>query len=633
MRKKLGECLIQAGVITDDELRRALGEHKSTGERLGAVLVRLGLANEEQVAKAIAFQLGFAFVDVADVRPDAAALALIPRDIAVERSCLPIACEHDTLTVAMSDPLLFGLVHDLERRTGRRITQVVGTRDAIRIAIDCSYSTAAETRTEAHASDTSKPDASSVTPPIPVLVDQIVKNALASHATDVHVEPTGQGVVIRHRLDGVLTAVQQLSAHLHEGLIARFKTIAGIDVTEKRLPQDGRLRVVGDDGAGVDFRVSTLRTVAGEKLVMRLLDQRKQAPVLDEIGLSESALATVRDLLRQPHGMILVAGPTGSGTTLTLTAALRAVPSDHTNIITIEDPVEYQIPGVNQTQISDAGGLTFAAALRSILNQDADVILLSHLRDVETATVAVHAAQTSQLILSTLRADAASSSVTQLADMGVERHAIASALLGVIAQRLVRRLCVNCRRRYTPPPETLRSLDISDDDATTTVFYQAVGCDQCNHTGYRGRVGVYEVMRVTDKVRRLISSNAPEHQLREAALAGGMISLGEDALAKVRSGVTTPDELLRVVSEVGETRALCAGCGAPVDADYLVCPHCGTRQGDGCPQCGRVLQPGWTFCPYCARGATEPRRIRGLKPRENERRRERPPGNVAEFKK
>jgi RNA polymerase subunit RPABC4/transcription elongation factor Spt4 len=217
--------------------------------------------------------------------------------------------------------------------------------------------------------------------------------------------------------------------------------------------------------------------------------------------------------------------------------------------------------------------------------------------------------------------------------MGVERHAIASALLGVIAQRLVRRLCVNCRRRYTPPPETLRSLDISDDDATTTVFYQAVGCDQCNHTGYRGRVGVYEVMRVTDKVRRLISSNAPEHQLREAALAGGMISLGEDALAKVRSGVTTPDELLRVVSEVGETRALCAGCGAPVDADYLVCPHCGTRQGDGCPQCGRVLQPGWTFCPYCARGATEPRRIRGLKPRENERRRERPPGNVAEFKK
>jgi type IV pilus assembly protein PilB len=632
VRKKLGECLIHAGVITDDGLRRALGEHKSTGERLGAVLVRLGLATEEQVAKAIAFQLGFAFVDVADVRPDAAALALIPQDIADERSCLPIACERDALTVAMSDPLLFGLVHDLERRTGRRITQVVATRDAIRIAIDRSYSTAAEIRTEPHASHTSEPDASSVTAPIPVLVDQIVKHALANHATDVHVEPTEQGVVIRHRLDGVLTTVQQLSAHLHEGLIARFKTIAGIDVSEKRLPQDGRLRVVGEDGAGVDFRVSTLRTVAGEKLVMRLLDQRKRAPLLEDIGLSESALATVHDLLRQPHGMILVAGPTGSGTTLTLTAALMAVSSDHTNIVTIEDPVEYQIPGVNQTQISDAG-LTFAAALRSILNQDADVILISHLRDAETATVAVHAAQTSQLILSTLRADDISSSVTRLADMGIERHAIASALIGVMAQRLVRRLCANCRRRYKPPSETLRSLDISDDDATTTVFYQAVGCDQCNHTGYRGRMGVYEVMRVTDKLRRLISSNAPEHQLREAALAGGMISLGEDALAKVRSGVTTADELLRVVSEVGETRALCAGCGAPVDADYLVCPHCGTRQGDGCSQCGRVLQPGWTFCPYCARGATEPRRVRRLKPGENERRRERPPGNVAEFKK
>ena len=532
MRKKLGECLVQAGIITDDDLRRALGEHKSTGERLGAALVRLGLATEEQVAKAIAFQLGFAYVDLASVRPDASAVALIPKDVALERWCVPIAREHDKLTVAMSDPLLFSLVHDLERQTGHRITQVVATRDAILETIDRCYSASVETDTEPNIPAVRESDASNGTAPIPVLVDLIVKNALVGHATDIHVEPTEKGVVIRHRLDGVLKAVQQLPEHVHEGLIARFKMMSGIDVGEKRLPQDGRLRVVREDGAEVDFRVSTLRTIAGEKLVMRLLDQRKRAPMLDEIGLSESALATVRELLGHRHGMILVAGPGGSGTTLTLTAALMAVPSEKANIVTIEDPVEYQIPGVNQTQISEAGGQTFAAALRSILKQDADVILLSHLRDAETANIAVHAAQTSQLILSTLGADDASSAVTHLAEMGIERHAIASALVGVIAQRLVRRLCASCRRRYPPPAETLRLLDLSDSDAAAMVFYQAVGCDQCNHTGYRGRVGVYEVMQVTDKVRRLISSNAPEHQLREAALAGGMISLGEDALGK-----------------------------------------------------------------------------------------------------
>ncbi len=633
MRKKLGECLVQAGVITNDDLRRALGEHKGTGERLGAVLVRLGLATEEQVARAVALQLGFVYADLADVDPDAATLALIPRDIALERWCLPLAHEHDRLTVAMSDPLFFSLVHDLERRSGHRIVQVVSTRDAIVRAIERCYTAPADPQTNPGIPAVGESNASSGTTPIPELVDLIVRNALASRATDVHVEPTERGVVIRHRLDGVLKAVQELPGHVHDDLIARFKMMAGIDVAEKRLPQGGRLRVVGDEGVEVDFRVSTLRTLAGEKLVMRLLDHRKRAPALDEIGLSESALATVRELIRQPHGMILFAGPAGSGTTVTLTAALMALPSESANVVTIEDPVEYQIPGVNQTQISESGGLTFAAALQTILNQDADVILLSHLRDVETAKIAVRAAQTSQLILSTLSADDASSAVTQLADMGVDRHAIASALVGVVAQRLVRRLCTNCRRWYTPSAETLRSLDIGDGDAAATTFYQVVGCDQCNHTGYRGRVGVYEVMRVTDKVRRLISSNAPQHQLRDAALADEMISLGEDALAKVRGGVTTPDELLRVVREVGEARAVCAGCGAPVGADYLACPHCGTRQGDGCPHCGRALQSGWTFCPYCARGTTEPRRVRRLKPRENERRRERPLGNVAEFKK
>ena len=303
--------------------------------------------------------------------------------------------------------------------------------------------------------------------------------------------------------------------------------------------------------------------------------------------------------------MILVVGPTGSGKTTTLSSALTAVRSEKTNIITIEDPIEYQIPGVNQTQINEKIKLTFASALRSILRQDPDVILVGEIRDSETAKIAMQAAQTGHLVLSTLHTDDAPSTVTRLIDIGAEPYVIASALIGVVAQRLVRRLCVHCRRQYTPAADTLRALNIADADAAAVPFYKAVGCDQCNHTGYRGRIGIYEVMRVTDKLRRLIASRAPEDQIREAALGGGMISLGEDGLAKVKSGVTTPEELLRVVTEVREMRTLCSGCGAAVGVDFRACPHCGKRLGGGCPHCGRALQPGWSFCPYCARSTRE----------------------------
>jgi type II secretory ATPase GspE/PulE/Tfp pilus assembly ATPase PilB-like protein len=319
-----------------------------------------------------------------------------------------------------------------------------------------------------------------------------------------------------------------------------------------------------------------------------------------------------------------------------LSAALKSVQSEKTNIITIEDPVEYQIPGVNQTQINEKIKLTFASALRSILRQDPDVILLGEIRDAETAKIAMQAAQTGHLVLSTLHTDNAPSVVTRLMDIGTEPYVIASALIGVIAQRLVRRLCVHCRRQYTPPADTLRSLNIADADASAIPFYKSVGCDQCNHTGYRGRIGIYEVMRVSDKLRRMISSKTPEDQIREAALGAGMISLGEDGLAKVKSGVTTPEELLRVVTEVREMRTLCPGCGSAVGVDFLACPQCGKRLSGGCPHCGRALQPGWNFCPYCARSTESKKatkRLREREGREGSERRELPPANIAEFKK
>jgi type IV pilus assembly protein PilB len=669
VRKKIGECLIQAGLITEDDLRAALAEHKRTGERLGVVLVRLNLATEKQIAKALAFQLGFPYINLAENPPDPAAVVLIAKEVAMKRACVAIRLEKNLLTVAMSDPLLFSLVQDLEFQTGYRIKQVVATRGDIIEAIQTGYpDKALNVRGSANSDlpatsggrrsggadnaftdaalarraeeDVFEPSAGlkerSEAAPIVDLVDLVVKSAIKSKASDVHVEPLERGVLIRHRLDGLLKEVMDLPKWVHEGLIARLKIMAGMDIAEKRLPQDGRLRAMAEDGTEVDFRVSTLRTLFGEKIVMRVLDHRKGVPALEEIGMSAVALEELRQFLRHQHGMILVVGPTGSGKSTTLGSALRAVQSEKTNIITIEDPIEYQIPGVNQTQVNEKIKLTFASALRSILRQDPDVILVGEIRDSETAKIAMQAAQTGHLVLSTLHTDDAPSVVTRLMDIGTEPYVIAGALIGVVAQRLVRRLCVQCRRQYTPPAETLRSLNLVEADAASIPFYKAVGCDHCNQTGYRGRIGIYEVMRVNDKLRRLIASRAVEDQIREAAIASGMITLGEDGLAKVKSGVTTAEELLRVITEVREMRTMCGGCGTAVGLDFLACPACGKRLAQGCPHCGRSLQPGWQFCPYCARNTSEarrgPRRLRERDGREPGRR-ELPAGNVAEFKK
>jgi type II secretory ATPase GspE/PulE/Tfp pilus assembly ATPase PilB-like protein len=345
-------------------------------------------------------------------------------------------------------------------------------------------------------------------------------------------------------------------------------------------------------------------------------------------------METIKFFLRHQHGMILVVGPTGSGKTTTLCSALTAVRSERTNIITIEDPVEYQIPGVNQTQINDKIKLTFASALRSILRQDPDVVLVGEIRDQETARIAMQAAQTGHLVLSTLHTDDAPSCVTRLTDIGIEPYVSASALIGVIAQRLMRRLCMHCRRPYTPDAETLRAMSVSETEASTITFYRAVGCDQCNNTGYRGRVGIYEIMHVSDKLRRLIAQKGSEAALRDAAIADGMLSLGEDGLLKVKSGVTTPEELLRVVTEVRSARSLCGGCGLEVAADFTVCPHCGDRVGAGCPHCRKPLEPGWKFCPYCAKSSEAPTaRKTSTRKLKNKQVRELPaPSNVAEFK-
>ncbi|HUF23677.1 MAG TPA: ATPase, T2SS/T4P/T4SS family [Vicinamibacterales bacterium] len=645
MRKKIGECLIQAGLITEDDLQTALTEHRHTGERLGAVLVRLNLATEKQVTKALAWQLGFPYVSLADDPPDPSVITLIPREVAEERGCVALKLEKNQLTIAMADPLLFSLVQDLEFQTGFRIKQVVATKSDILESIGTGYpdralqlarrrDTEIDEIFETPSSRTTGVDGdASDAAPIVDLVDLVIKGAVSSRASDIHIEPVEKGVVVRHRQDGLLREVMNLPKWAHEGLVARMKVMASMDIAEKRLPQDGRLRVTAEDGHDVDFRVSTLRTLFGEKIVLRVLDHRKGAPPLEELGMSAAGLEELRFFLRHQHGMILVVGPTGSGKTTTLSSALTSIRSGKTNIITIEDPIEYQIPGVNQTQVNEKARLTFASALRATLRQDPDVILVGEIRDQETAKVAMQAAQTGHLVLSTLHTDDAPSTTTRLMDMGLEPYVIGSALVGVVAQRLVRRLCPNCRRQFTPPADTLRLLHITEADAAAIPFYKAVGCDECSHTGYRGRIGIYEVMRVTERVRRMIAQKAGEDTIREAALASGMLSLGEDGLAKVKAGVTTPEELLRVVTEVREMRTLCGGCGNTVAIDFVACPSCGHRLQNSCGKCSRTLQPGWNFCPYCA-SSSEPKASRKSKRQRAGDPSELPaPTRVSEFKK
>jgi type IV pilus assembly protein PilB len=638
MRRKIGECLIKAGLITDDDLQNALNERRRTGERLGVVLVRMNLATEEQIAKALALQLGFPYVDLTENAPDRDAVVLIPKEVALKRACVAIGREKNLLTVAMADPLLFSVVQDLELQTGYRVKQVVTTQGGITDAIATCYPDEAPAIQSGEGGSFEPVDdvnERSDEALVRDLVDRLLRSAIRSKASDIHVEPTDVGVLVRHRLDGRLKDVMRLPRGVHEGLVARLKVIAGMDAAEQRLPQDGRLRTAADEGVDVDFRVSTARTLFGEKLVMRVLDRPKVVQSLEELGMSTTALEEARGFLRHQHGLILVAGPTGSGKSATLSSFLRSLQSERTSIVTIEDPIEYQIAGVNHMEVDDAIGLTFASVLQSILRQDTDVVLLGKIPDSGVAQIAVQAAQTGRLILSALHADDATAAVTRLIDIGSEPFMTASGLIGVVAQRLVRRLCAYCRRQHTPSDNVLRALDIADDEAATMLFFTAVGCDQCNHTGYRGRVGIFEVLRVTNTLRRLIAARATGEQLRDAALAGGMVTLGEDGLAKVKSGVTTPEELMRVVADVREMRTLCSSCGSVVSVDFNACPHCGKRISAGCSHCGRALQPGWNFCPYCMRSTSERRVIRPLRGRDRrDSRGESPPApNVAEFKK
>jgi type IV pilus assembly protein PilB len=615
-----GKALVQAGIVDAAGLARALEAQAKRPATLGRILAELGLSDEPGVARAIASAMRLEFYD--GEISGAAATSVLPADFCRKRSVFPLGVDGNRLRLAVTDPLDYSVLQDVEFRTEKRVIAVLVTETWLERALGIAPMAPPEPSPACKQYDTLQtvepvgqvePNAISeldlvdpVTlardtnlPPIVKLVNLILSEAAAAGASDIHVEPQESFLNVRHRVDGLLREVLTVPLHLKDQTISRLKIISGMDIAERRKPQDGRSRL-RYEGRRIDLRVSTLPTQHGEKVVIRLLNSDRAIQPLEQLGFAADNLRMIRTFLSRPQGMILVTGPTGSGKTSTLYTALKSIKSPTNNIITLEDPIELQLPGVNQMQVNVKAGVTFADGLRSILRQDPNIILVGEIRDAETAGIAMQAAQTGHLVLSTLHTDDAPSCVTRLSDIGIEPYVTASALVGVVAQRLVRRLCPDCRCRYTPEAETLRAMGLGGDEMSDPTFYRAVGCHKCNRTGYRGRVGIYEIMRVTDDMRRLIAQRDAETQLRDAAIGSGMISLGEDGLLKAMAGMTTPQELLRVVTEVRQQSRRCTECKARLSPDFIACPACGQHAGRACPHCRRSIQPEWRFCPYCA---------------------------------
>ena len=427
----------------------------------------------------------------------------------------------------------------------------------------------------------------------------LMTEAVRSRVSDIHVEPTKKDTIVRLRVDGLLRETMRLPKAVHASIVSRFKVLAKMDIAERRAPQDGAIRVKIEQRE-VDLRVSSLPILHGEKMVLRVTDQSKSLPKLEAIGLSEKDYATIKSFTQRHKGLILVTGPTGSGKTTTLYALLNAIKSTAINLVTVEDPVEANIEGINQTQVNPDAGLTFASALRAILRQDPDVVLVGEIRDQETAEIAIRAAMTGHLVLSTLHTNDAPSAITRLIDIGIPRYLVASMVEGVIAQRLVRTICPHCKEKATPDPATLMTLRIPPEALTNVQFYAGKGCAQCGKTGYLGRMAIMEIVDPTARMREMISAEASEQELRLAALTAKMTTLGEDGLNKAKAGLTTLEELVRVIEVSSKTESICPSCARIVQYDFMACPYCETVLGRNCIGCKRSLHLEWKTCPYCA---------------------------------
>ncbi len=562
---RLGELLIDAGMITNEDLERGLALQKGTKERLGTVLISNGIITENQLIEALQMQLGIDFVDLTKVNIPTELAQLLPKNIAKQYQVVPVKVVKDELYLAMSDPLNFYAIEEVRRAVHKRVVPVVATASAIEHAIQILYGNEGaakaieEMKREAIAGEGPAQDASFISTqigddnvnsaPTIRLVNSIIERAITERASDIHVEPREDKLLVRMRIDGVMHDILTVPKDLQSSVISRLKIVSGMDIAERRVPQDGRFNVRAKD-RDIDLRVSTLPTVFGEKVVARLLDKSGGLVSKEKIGLTGADLEKFEKMIKTTSGVILIVGPTGSGKSTTMYTIIGELNTPDVNVVSLEDPVEYNIDGVNQVQINERTGMTFASGLRAILRQDPDIIAVGEIRDGETADIAMRSAITGHVVVSTIHTNDAVGVIERLEDIGVEPYLIASALKGVISQRLVRRICPHCKQEYEPTEEELDELGLKQDG--TIRFYRGKGCPECFDTGYRGRIAVFEMLPITRQVRDMIDKKKIRSEIETELKKpeSGFISLRENAVRLVLEGVTTASEVMRVTNEV-----------------------------------------------------------------------------------
>ncbi len=569
MAVKLGEMLIKAGLLTPQKLQEALEYQKSNGGKLGLNLVKLGLVKEEDITRVLSQQYGVPAINLSKVEIDDAVVKLIPSEVAQKYLIMPVSRTGATLTIAMVDPTNVFAMDDIKFMTGYNVEPVVASEVAIKEAIDRYYGSihalelkkvmddlAQEEQAEQNLEllddeqevDLAKLEAATEEAPVVRLVNLILTDSIKRGASDIHIEPYEKDFRVRFRIDGVLYEIMQPPMKLRDAITSRLKIMAKLDISEKRLPQDGRIKIkmkLQGKNREMDYRVSVLPTLFGEKIVLRLLDKENLMLDMTRLGFEQESLTKYEKAIFKPYGMVLVTGPTGSGKTNTLYSSISRVNTPETNIITAEDPVEFNLHGINQVQMKEQIGLNFAAALRSFLRQDPNIILVGEIRDFETAEIAVKAALTGHLVLSTLHTNDAPSTVNRLMNMGIEPYLVATSVHLICAQRLVRRLCKDCKEEVNMPAQALVDIGYGPEEAPKVKLYKGRGCTTCNNTGYKGRVGLYEVMEITDAMREMILTGASSIELKNKAIEEGMITLRGSGLRKIKAGQTTVEEVVR----------------------------------------------------------------------------------------
>ncbi|AQT68172.1 Type II traffic warden ATPase [Anaerohalosphaera lusitana] len=562
-RKKLGEWLCERSYISESALEHALSQQKHLGVKIGQVLLDLGYINQHQLNEALAHQVGIPRASLEDASITPELISMIPADLVSKHNLIPFARQNGHIDVAMTDPFSSQAIEELKLVTGCRVRRFYGSPSELEKAILKHYGSNVARMVDNLAPDEKEDDEDEAgeisaarlhelarQPSLVNLVNLILLEAIEARASDVHIEPFEKEVRIKYRVDGLLIEKSSSPKRLHAAIVSRIKIMGDMNIAERFVPQDGHIEFSGNKGK-IDIRVSTVPTVFGESITMRILDRSAALISLEELGMNPQTLKGYNQCLNKSHGIVLVTGPTGSGKTTTLYAALRKIYKPSVKIITIEDPVEYQLDGIIQMPVNPRRGLTFSRGLRHILRQDPNIVMVGEIRDSETAEIAIRAALTGHLVFSTLHTNDAAGAITRLIDMGVEPFLLASSLEGVLAQRLVRRICPRCKTQYDPGESILRGLDNSvmvDRDAS---FYRGTGCDDCNHTGMRGRVGIFELLRVTETMRKLIANRPSSEELLRAAPADH-VSMRHDGIAKMLAGSTTPEEVLRATQGVEE---------------------------------------------------------------------------------